>query len=47
MKLAFTSFALAAAFAFGGSALAADIPVQKLDPALNAQLPQSINLDIS
>ena len=43
MKHAFTAAAAAAALLFGaGSAFAADIPVQKLDPALNAQLPQAI-----
>ena len=43
MKFAFTAAAAAAALLFGGAcASAADIPVQKLDPALNAQLPQAI-----
>ena len=48
MKHTFTAAAAAAALLFGAdSAFAADIPVQKLDPALNAQLPQAINLNIS
>lgn len=43
MKHTFTAAAAAAALLFGAaSAFAADIPVQKLDPALNAQLPQAI-----